>query len=50
MAFALGLWGFECGHSSTSAKIQIFIFRTKWGGISDLVGSGWALTDTNFTF
>ena len=37
------------GHSSTSAKVQKNIFRTKSGANSELVGSGSALTDIIFT-
>lgn len=50
MAFARSRWGFEYADSSTSAKVQIFIFRTKSGLTSDLVGSGSPLTDAFFTF
>lgn len=50
MAFSRSRWGIEYADSSTSAKVQIFFFRTKSGPTSDLVGSGPPLTDAFFTF
>lgn len=50
MAFARSRWGLEYADSSTSAKVQIFIFRTKSGATSELVGSCPPLTDVFFTF
>lgn len=50
MASSLSRWGIEYADSSTSAKVQIFIFRTKSGATSDLVGSCPPLTDAFFTF
>lgn len=49
---SLGRWGFDVvtmAQLATWAKVQIFFCGTKSGGVSELGGSGWALTDVFFT-